>query len=63
MLLGVVHVRTNYFKKALELALRLEEALGVSAEFWLAMQSAYDLNQAKKSHRVKITRIDEEATA
>jgi addiction module HigA family antidote len=42
-----------------ELALRLEEALGVSAESWLAMQSAYDLNQAKKSHRVRITRIEE----
>jgi addiction module HigA family antidote len=40
-----------------ELSLRLEEALGASAESWLAMQSAYDLNQAKKSHRVKVKRI------
>src|ERR1022692_4270251 len=40
-----------------ELSLRLEEALGTSAESWLAMQSAYDLSQARKTHRVKATRI------
>jgi addiction module HigA family antidote len=40
-----------------ELSLRLEEALGTSAESWLAMQSAYDLSQAKKTHRVKVKRI------
>src|ERR1700722_19230757 len=45
-----------------ELSLRLEEALGTSAESWLAMQSAYDLSQAKKSHRVKIKRIQTEDT-
>src|SRR5450631_1929006 len=32
-----------------ELSLRLEEALGTSAESWLAMQSAYDLSRAKKT--------------
>jgi addiction module HigA family antidote len=40
-----------------ELSLRLEEALGTSAEPWLAMQSAYDLSQAKTTHRVKVKRI------
>jgi antitoxin HigA-1 len=45
-----------------ELSLRLEEALGTSAESWLAMQSAYDLSQAKKAHRVKVKRIHMEDT-
>jgi antitoxin HigA-1 len=45
-----------------ELSLRLEEALGTSAESWLAMQSAYDLSQAKKTHRVKAKRIHTEET-
>jgi plasmid maintenance system antidote protein VapI len=40
----------------------LEEALGTSAESWLAMQSAYDLSQAKKTHRVKAKRIHMEET-
>jgi antitoxin HigA-1 len=44
-----------------ELALRLEKALGTSAESWLGMQSAYDLNQAKKKHRQKVDRIETEA--
>ena len=30
------------------MALRLEAALGTSAEFWLAMQTNYDLWQARK---------------
>jgi antitoxin HigA-1 len=29
------------------LAVRLEKALGISAEYWLGMQSAYDLAQAR----------------
>jgi len=41
-----------------ELSLRLEEALGTSAESWLAMQSAYDLYQAKKTHKVKALKIN-----
>lgn len=41
-----------------ELSIRLEEALGTSAESWLAMQSAYDLWQAKKRHKTKIARIE-----
>lgn len=30
------------------MALRLERALGTSAEMWLGMQSNYDLHQARK---------------
>ncbi|MDP9012148.1 MAG: HigA family addiction module antitoxin [Pseudomonadota bacterium] len=44
-----------------EMALRLGEALGTSAESWLNMQTAYDLWQAKKKHRVKVQRIKEAA--
>ena len=36
-----------------EMAIRLEEALGTSAETWLAMQVAFNLWQAKKSRRGK----------
>ncbi len=31
-----------------DMALRFEKAFGGSADFWLAMQSAYDLAQARK---------------
>lgn len=30
------------------LAVTLEKALGISAEYWLGMQSAYDLGQARE---------------
>jgi addiction module HigA family antidote len=41
-----------------DMSIRLEEALGTSAETWLAMQAAYDLWQAKKNkRRKKIARI------
>jgi addiction module HigA family antidote len=30
------------------LAVRLEAALGISAEYWLGLQSAYDLNIARE---------------
>src|ERR1039457_1636760 len=44
-----------------EMAIRLEDALGTSAETWLAMQAAFDLWQAKKNkHRKKIPRIEME---
>jgi antitoxin HigA-1 len=36
-----------------DMSIRLEEALGTSAETWLAMQAAYDLWQAKKNKRRK----------
>jgi addiction module HigA family antidote len=46
-----------------DMSIRLEEALGTSAETWLAMQAAYDLWQAKKNkRRKKIARITIEVT-
>ena len=42
-----------------DMAIRLEEALGTSAETWLAMQAAHDLWQAKKDRRRrKVARIE-----
>jgi len=46
-----------------ELAIRLAEALGGSAESWLQMQSAYDLWQARKKRRPKIQRLRTETAA
>ena len=40
-----------------EMALRLSQALGTSAEMWLSMQVAYDLWQAKQKRRPKVNRI------
>jgi len=37
-----------------DLALRLGDALGTSAEFWLSLQVKYELWQAGKRHRAKI---------
>ncbi len=36
-----------------EMAIRLEDAFGVSAEFWLDMQKAYDIWKIKQSGRVR----------
>ncbi len=36
-----------------EMAVRLEDAFGVSAEFWLDMQKALDIWKVKHSGRVK----------
>jgi antitoxin HigA-1 len=38
------------------MALRLEKALGGDADFWLRMQSAFDLAQARK-HQGNITTV------
>jgi addiction module HigA family antidote len=35
-----------------EMAVRLEDAFGVNAEFWLDMQKAYDIWRVKHSARV-----------
>jgi addiction module HigA family antidote len=48
-----------------EMALRLEKALGTSAQAWLHMQDAYDLWQAErapgfKRQIAKIERLDEQ---
>jgi len=40
-----------------EMALRLEKALGTSAEMWLEMQAGYDLWQARQHLRPKVVRI------
>ena len=37
-----------------DMALRLADALGTSAEIWTGMLSAYDLWQAKKNKRPKV---------
>jgi plasmid maintenance system antidote protein VapI len=39
------------------MALRLEAALGTSADMWLAMQTNYDLWQARKRKLPKVLRI------
>jgi len=40
-----------------DMALRLSQALGTSAEMWLSMQVAYDLWQAGHKPRPKVRRI------
>ena len=40
-----------------EMALRLSQALGTSAEMWVSMQAAYDLWEARKKPRPKVRRI------
>ena len=37
-----------------DMALRLSEALGTSAEMWAGMQSAYDLWKARQKRRPKV---------
>ena len=40
-----------------DMALRLSEALGTSAEMWLSMQTGYDLWQAEQMPRAKLEPI------
>jgi addiction module HigA family antidote len=40
-----------------DMALRLSDALGTSAEVWIGMQSQYDLWRASKKPRKKIARL------
>ena len=40
-----------------EMALRLEAALGTSAEMWVEMQAGYDLWQARQHTKPKVARI------
>lgn len=43
-----------------DMAIRLEKAFGGSADFWLTMQTTYDLAQARKHHgRISIRRLVE----
>lgn len=41
-----------------DMALRLEEALGTSAEMWVAMQSKYELWEASRKKRWSVTPIE-----
>ncbi len=40
-----------------DMALRLSQALGTSAEMWLSMQATYDLWKAEQKPRPKVKRI------
>ena len=40
-----------------QMALRLEAALGTSAEMWVEMQAGYDLWLARQHRQPKVTRI------
>lgn len=40
-----------------EMALRLSQALGTSAEMWVSLQAAYDLWQVRQKRRPKVRRI------
>lgn len=40
-----------------EMALRLEKALGTSAEMWVQMQAGYDLWLARQGRMPKVSRI------
>ena len=40
-----------------EMALRLSEALGTTAELWIGMQAQYELWQASKKRRRKVARL------
>jgi antitoxin HigA-1 len=44
-----------------DLALRLADALGTSADFWLTMQAKYDLWQASKGRRKRIETLHRSA--
>ena len=45
------------------MALRLEAALGTSAEMWLGMQTNFDLWKARKRRAPKVVRIAPSSTA
>lgn len=43
-----------------EMAIRLEQAFGGTADFWLRLQAAYDLVQARKTlGKIKVARLVE----
>mgnify|MGYP002737854720 CR=1 FL=1 len=46
-----------------DMALRLRDALGTSAEMWINMQTQYDLWQAEQKPRPKITPFQSRVTA
>ena len=46
-----------------EMALRLQDAFGIKADYWLAMQSARDLWVASRKKRVKVAALDLKSAA
>lgn len=46
-----------------DMAVRLSRVFGTSPEFWMNLQSAYELNHAEKSLRQKIKKIKPYAAA
>ncbi len=45
-----------------EMAIRLSKAFGSTPETWLAMQTAFDLAQARKhAHNIKVRRVNRTA--
>jgi antitoxin HigA-1 len=50
----IIHCRTGV---SAEMAVRLSEACGTSAEVWIRMQANYDLAKVMRRRRVKIARL------
>lgn len=42
-----------------EMAVRLEQAFGVNAEFWLDMQNKYDVWKVQNSNGINVSRFDQ----
>lgn len=40
-----------------EMAVRLEQVIGSTADHWLRMQTAYDLAQVRKTKEIKLRRL------
>jgi len=60
--LGVTRVALSHLLNgsagiSAEMALRLSDALGTSPELWTGMQAQYDLWQASRKRRRRITRL------
>ena len=64
-LAGVLNVPPNRLYQLLagkrnvtaDTALRLSQYFGMSADFWMHLQSAYELDQARQQHGKEIRRI------
>lgn len=48
---SIIHGRRNITPT---IAVKLEEVLGISAEFWMNLQIKYDIDKIKKSYTLKI---------
>ncbi len=47
-------IRNGHAAVSADMAVRLSELLGTSAELWIGMQSAYDLWEARSRPRAKV---------